>query len=139
MITTDELKNLPYLQQEIDWNRKRIEQLKNPQRLKGIPPAHVQGYAAVLTEDIELCQEQIQRCTAQLEKLRDFVNGINDPFTRELFRLRYECGKEWATVFDIMYEKGYHYADEGSLRKICGRYLKRYNDADERTRQKCVL
>ena len=89
-------------------------------------PNHRREYAAALTEWRELLHDHRQMCAAQLEGLRAFLDGITDPFARELFRLRYEHGKTWQQIYFICVDKGYYY-EECSLRMICRRYITRYN------------
>ena len=65
-------------------------------------------------------------CIMQLEKLQAFMDGIDDPFIFELFRLRYACDMSWAKVSRIITERGFYY-EECSLRMTCCRYLERCN------------
>lgn len=126
MVTADELKDLAYLSEEIASIDQTIETLKRPSYLRDMVSYQRAECAAALTELIALYQDRRQMCAAQLEKLRVFMDGIDDPFTRELFHLRYDYALEWGHISRIMIERGFYYADE-SLRQICKRYLERYN------------
>ena len=135
MITTDELKDLAYLPGEISLIDKQINELKRPPYLKDMRTVQREECTAALIELIALYRERRQKCAAQLEKLQAFMDGIDDPFTRELFRLRYGCALEWGQVSRITTEHGFYYADE-SLRQICRRYLERYNRNEAGTDEK---
>ena len=132
MVTADELKDLEYLPLEITSIDKEIESLQYPPPyLKDMDSSQKAECAAALTELIQTYQERRQMCAAQLDRLRAFLDSIQDEFTRDLFRLRYERGKGWLQLWDIMADRGYYYEPE-SLRQICSRCMKRYNDETEK-------
>lgn len=130
MITTDELKDLAYLPGEIEYIDRQIKSLKCPSYLKDMDTRQKAECAAALTELIALYRERRQKSAAQLEKLRAFMDGIEDDFTRDLFRLRYTRALEWGEVNRIITERGFWYED-CSLRMICRRYLERYNGNEQ--------
>ena len=123
MVTTGELKGLAHLPGEIASIDKAIQDLKRPPYLKDMDLCQKAGCDDALTELIALYQEQRQTCTAQLEKLQAFIENIDDPFTRELFRLRYVRALGWVQIANRM--SGGNTPD--SVRMTCKRYLERYN------------
>lgn len=131
MITTDELKDLAYLSGEISLIDRQINELKRPPYLKDMRTAQREECTAALIELIALYRERRQKCAAQLEKLRAFVDGIKDPFTRELFQLRYGRALEWRDVNIVITEKRGLWYEDSSLRQICRRYLERYNSNEQ--------
>lgn len=131
MVTTDELKDLAYLPGEISYIDRQIKSLKCPPFLKDMRTAQREECTAALTELIELYQDRRQKCAAQLEKLRAFMDSIGDTFTRELFRLHYGCALEWRDVNIVITEKRGLWYEDSSLRQICRRYLERYNSNEQ--------
>lgn len=128
MITTEDLENMFYLPGELKQIDRQIDrQTEKLERLSSIHPTPKKDCAAAVAELISIYKERRRLCAAQLEKLRMFISGIEDPGTRELFILRYERGKTWVQIHHICTGKGQYYADGSSIRKICERYIKRYN------------
>lgn len=125
MVTTEDLKDLAYLPGEIAYLDREINRLKRPPSLS-MSRTQRKDYAAAVAELIRLLQDRRQMCARQLDRLRVFLDGIEDDFTRDLFRLRYEDGKEWLQVWDRIADRGFHYEPD-SLRQICKRYIERYN------------
>lgn len=125
MVTTDDLKELQYLPKELQQIDFAIDQLKRPP-LWSMNHTQRKDYAAAVAELIEIYQDRRQRCAVQLEGLRRFLDGIQDDFTRDIFRLRYECGKTWLNISNDLYDRGFYYAED-TTKKMCHRYLERYN------------
>lgn len=125
MLTTDELKDLAYLPGEIEYLDREINRLKCPTSLS-MSPAQRKEYAAAVAELVGILQDRRQHCAGQLEKLRAFLDSIQDDFTRDLFRLKYEEHLEWLQIWNAILDSGLKY-EPGSLRQICKRCLERYN------------
>lgn len=126
MVTADELKDLAYLPGEITSIDRAIESLQSPPYLKAMDTRQKAECAAALTELIQTYRKRRQMCARQLDRLRAFLDGIEDDFTRDLFRLRYEDGKGWLQVWDIITDRGFQY-EPNSLRQMCKRGIERYN------------
>lgn len=125
MVTTEDLKDLAYLPGEIAYLDREINRLKRPPSLS-MSRTQRKDYAAAVAELIRLLQDRRQRCAGQLERLRVFLDSIQDDFTRDLFRLRYEKCMDWLPIWNAVLDSGLHYEPD-SLRQICRRYLERYN------------
>ena len=125
MVTTDDLKDLAFLPGEIMYLDQEINRLKRPPSLS-MSRTQRKDYAAAVAELIGLLQDRRQRCAGQLERLRVFLDSIQDSFTRDLFRLRYEMCMDWLQIWDAALDSGLQYEPD-SLRQICKRYVERYN------------
>ena len=125
MVATEDLKDLAYLPGEIAYLDREINRLKRPPSLS-MSRTQRKDYAAAVAELIRLLQDRRQRCAGQLERLRVFLDSIQDDFTRDLFRLRYEKCMNWRKICSIYCARGFWY-EENSLRVMCGRCLERYN------------
>lgn len=126
MVTTDELKDLAYLPGEIADLDREINELKHPPYLGEMSGSMRADYIAAIRELLKILHKRRRKCVEQLEKLRAFMDSIDDQFVYELFRLRYACDMGWPNVSRIITERGFYY-EECSLRMICRRYLERYN------------
>ena len=126
-ISADELKDLAYLPGELALIDRGINEIKRPPYLTDMPEGQREECTAALTELIALYQERRRMCAATLGKLRAFLDSIDDPFIRDLFRLRYEEGRDWPDVCRITELHGFYYAPD-SLRKMCRRCIERYNE-----------
>lgn len=131
MITTDELKDLAYLPGEISYIDTTINSLKHPPYLKDMRGGQREECTAALTELIALYRKRRQKCAAQLEKLRAFLDGIDDSFIADLFRLKYGRALEWSDVNRIITEERGLWYEDSSLRQMCRQYLERYNSNEQ--------
>ena len=131
MITANLLEDYRFLPIEISDLDQDINALKRELNENDMSGAQKAEYEAAITELIGSLKTRRKKCIAQLEALQKFMNGIEDPFTKWLFRLRYESGKTWRQMYFICVDKGYYY-EECSLRMICRRYLKRYNKNEQK-------
>ena len=95
-MTREELNDLPYLPQEIKALDDELKRLQHPPRIWDKRKAG--RYAAALDKLVMLLQERRERCARQLDRLRAFIDEIQDPILREAFRLRYTKGMTWAQV-----------------------------------------
>ena len=93
MVTADELKDLAYLPGEITSIDRAIESLQSPPYLKAMDTRQKAECAAALTELIQTYRERRQMCARQLDRLRAFLDGIEDDFTRDLFGCGMRTGK----------------------------------------------
>ena len=126
MITANSLEDYRFLPSEISDLDQNIHNLKCELKNNDMSGAQKAEYTAALTELIGFLNTQKGKRSKQLRELQRFMDSIEDPLTRELFRLRYECGKTWNQIYFICMHKGYYY-EECSLRMICRRYLVKYN------------
>lgn len=95
-MTREELNDLPYLPQEIKALDDELKRLQRPPRIWDKRKAG--RYNAALNELVMILQERRERCASQLDRLRAFIDEIQDPILREAFRLRYTKGMTWAQV-----------------------------------------
>ena len=99
-----ELVQLYWLKKEIRMEEGRLQKLRK-----------VEGTEAV--------QQQIRkrqdRCTAQMLALEDYIDGIDDSLTRQIFVYRYACGMNWIQTAHAL--GGCNTAD--SVKKRCQRWL----------------
>lgn len=105
---------------EIRADRLRLAQLagrllrQNPAGL----PEHTDDLQALGGYRLRV-EENLSRCTALVEELQSFINGIGDSELRRLFTLRYINGYTWQKV---AFEMGGY--DESAPRKKHDRYLR---------------
>lgn len=126
MVTAEELKDLEYLPGEIANVDRTVKSLQRLPYLTDMGACQKAECAAALTELIQTYQKRREMCAGQLARLRAFLDSIQDGFLRDLFRLRYEDGKEWLQVWDIIADRGFYYEPD-SLRQMCKRYIEGYN------------
>ena len=131
MITAKSLEDYRFLPIEISDLDQDINALKRELNENDMSGAQKAEYEAAITELIGLLKIQKGKCIAQLGALQRFMDGIEDPFTKWLFRLRYESGKTWWQMYLICAYRGYSY-EACSLKMICFRYLKRYNKNEQK-------
>ena len=124
MVTTDELKDLAFLPGEIMYLDREINRLKRPPS-SSMSRTQRKDYAAAVGELIRLLQDRRQRCAGELERLRVFLDSIQDDFTRDLFRRRYEMGMNWLQIWNAALDSGLQYGPD-SLRQRVKRYIDRY-------------
>lgn len=79
------------------------------------------GSLAIAIVDLEMRIPALKQFIEETEKpVIDFINSIDDDWTRIIFRLRYQEALTWSEVAD--YVGAGNTAD--SVKKICYRYLK---------------
>jgi len=111
-MTIRELSKLYWLNREIEGLRGRLAELRaratdSTQKITGMP--HVPGAAdKVGTYAVEIAelQKQLERSLRQScqerNRLNGYINQIQDPYTRELLRLRFVQGMSWEAVADAI-------------------------------------
>ena len=85
-MTLKELSELYYLNQEIERNRQRLEELRS----KAESPQSL-----ALEAIIKAKQDQ---CIHERDRLERFISGIDDNLTRQIFTLRCAGGLSWARI-----------------------------------------
>lgn len=116
-MTKKELVQLYYLNREIINDTEELVKLKIRQK-------EGRGRSRVNDEYIAECEkeivEKIRRCTKLRDKVKAFINSIDDSLTRQVFHYRYSKCMHWQQVAYMI--GGGNTAD--SVRKIAERYLK---------------
>ena len=126
MVTVDELNDMAYLPGEIANIDREIKALNLPPYSKCVTGCQRAECVAALTEVLKTLKERRQRSVAELTKLQTFMDGIKDPFTLELFQMRYVQRFGWGKIRVLMARRGFCYSHE-SLRQMSRRYLEEYN------------
>ena len=62
-------------------------------------------------------------CIKELNRLEDYIESIDDSFTRQIFELRYQYGMNWIEVAHAM---GGGNTPDG-VKKRCQRYIRKHN------------
>ena len=116
-MTKRELVQLYYLNREIINDTEELVKLKIRQK-------EGQGRSKITEEYIAECEkeivEKIRKCTKLRDRVKTFINSIDDSLTRQVFYYRYSKCMRWQQVACII--GGSNTAD--SVRKIAERYLK---------------
>lgn len=73
-----------------------------------------------LREKLRMLEEQRMR---QVEDVEEFINSVEDSVARTCFRLRYIEARTWAGIAYRL-----HLRDEQNPRRICDRYLAKYEE-----------
>ena len=131
-MTLQELSQLYYLNNEIEYDIKRLEALRNisdsttGNKFSGMPFC---GNKIKITEKTtveinalqNIINDKIIKCTAERERLERYINSISDSITRQIFTLRFIKGFSWRQVALIIGGGN----TEGSVRHVCYRYVKK--------------
>jgi len=119
-MTKRELVQLYYLNREIINDTEELVGLKIRQR-----EGTGRGKSKVTDKYIADCEreivEKIHRCTKLRDKVKAFINSIDDSLTRQVFHYRYSKCMHWQQVAYMI--GGGNTAE--SVRKIAERYLKK--------------
>lgn len=131
-MTKHELSRLIYLNREIEYIEMRLTELEcaaesQQIRITGMPRAvgfsnKVGDYAAEITDLKELLNQSLIKCFRELNRLKRYIEVIEDSEIRMIMTLRYIHGLSWrdiATRISI-------YATEDSVRMRHNRYLREH-------------
>lgn len=130
-MTKEELKQLTYIDKDIDRLRERIEQLESEvekvtQRLRVAPAATSQDdYLKEILIDLkDKMTAKIQDMAAQKMIIEDYLLGIDDSLLRMILSYRYVDMLSW---YDVALKVGGGNTTE-SVRKISDRYFEKEKD-----------
>lgn len=124
-MTVEELKDIPYLANEIKRFDKSIADLdRNTEKMKRTIPLHMKSeFDDAIEEYRNVLIESRERCKNELKILTDFIEGIEDQYIKSIFKARFMDQESW---WRVAYSMG-GYNSEGTVKMICHRYLDRYN------------
>lgn len=133
-MTNKELKRYRWLCAELRRENARIEQLRLNATSAvsswggggggGKSISDKVGNNAVLIADLEAqMTEHVRQLKEEIQKLDSFLNTIDDPYIRLLFKLRYEDGLSWRQVA----QRAGGYVSEATVRQSVHRYLQKQN------------
>lgn len=85
------------------------------------------GTLAIAIVDLEERIAYLKKTIAAEEgDISAWISGIDDPLTRQIFRLRFLCGLPWADVAQTVGGRN----TASSVKMVCSRYLDRQRMAD---------
>lgn len=128
-MTIKELSQLYWLNQEIEKDKRRLEELESKATdtsvtITGLP--HVDGtsdktaIAAEIADVRNIIEAKIKLSVAEYNRLNRYINSIDDSFIRQIIALRFINGLTWQGVADHIGGN-----TEDSVKKACYRYLKK--------------
>ena len=130
-MTIQELSQYQWLVREIEMNKRRLAELEEsaagPASPALDPAPHGTGYVDNKVEQkvvaiVTLCEQierQQERCMAERFRLEQYINGIGDSHTRQIFVHRFVEGLSWLQVAAAVGGGN----TEDSVKKICYRYV----------------
>ena len=130
-MTVGELKQLYYLNREIEEQKRRLEELETAatgatSRITGMPHGYgtsdkVGNYSAEIADLKTSIEFNVQRCWQELNRLRNYINSVDDSLTRQILTLRYINGLPWTQVAACIGGGN----TEDSVRKVHTRFLEK--------------
>lgn len=108
-MTLRELSQLYWLTREIERERERLRHLEGRAYAVGAAPSDgmprasgvsrkTECYAVAIASIRKNIEASIQRCEVERAKLLEYIAGVDESLTREIFRLRFVEGLSWAGV-----------------------------------------
>lgn len=122
-MTKAELMQLYYLNREIINDTEALVELKIKARRCAEEKWNPEKERMIEEYELRLV-EKVRRCKKLRTKINEFIDGIEDSLTRQIFFYRYEKCMTWRRV---AYMAGGCNSEDG-VRKIAERYLKRIAD-----------
>lgn len=130
-MTVQELKQLYYLNREIEKQKQRLEELEAAatgatSRITGMPHDYstsdkVGNYGAEIADLKASIQSNMERCWRELKRMNNYINSVDDSLTRQILTLRYINGLPWAQVAACIGGGN----TEDSVKKVHERFLKK--------------
>lgn len=108
-MTGKELEQLKYLTKEIEMDKRRLLELTQGERRTDIPA---------------IIEDKLRRCEAERERLEQYIAGIDDTFTRQIFINRYAAGLSWDEVARLAGPGN----NSGNVRMWALRYMAKNSD-----------
>lgn len=121
-MTKKELRQLYYLNREIMNDTEELVNLKIQSRTCDDTEWGRLQEELIAEREREIV-EKVKRCRALRDKINNFINSIDDSFTRQVFYYRYAKGMTWQKV---SYMTGGCISKEG-VRMAADRYLNEIN------------
>lgn len=130
-MTTRELDQLRYLKIEVRHYEEKlceIELLRNDRMTTShLNRQQRKEYVAAVDELEWILQEELEKQRRELERLQAFVDGIADPFIKDLIRLRFVEGMSLRTIPAWVVKWGW-YTEDG-VKQTIYRFLKKSESA----------
>lgn len=121
-MTKKELEQLIPLRREIKDLKERIEKAPVHTSVQGSDANFPYVLHNVVIEGLpdEALQDKLRlsKCVTEYERLYDFINGIEDSLTRQIFRKKFNYGFSCQRIASDL-----DYIDEGTPRKIIKKFL----------------
>lgn len=131
-MTKHALSKLIYLNKEVEYLKMRITELEcaaesQQMRITGMPRVvgfsdRVASCTVEIAELKELLDLNLRKCFRELNKLKRYIEGIEDSEIRMIMTLRYINGLSWRQIAGRISA----YATEDSVRMRHNRYLKEH-------------
>ena len=121
-MTKKELMQLYYLNREIMHDTEELVNLKIENRGIGMSEWDKKKEAIIKKREKELVLK-IRSCTVLRDKVKDFIDSIDDSLVRQVLYYRYSKCMTWRQVAYVIGGRN----TEESVRKIAERYLKKMN------------
>lgn len=132
-MTYQQLKNLRYLKNEIKYLKRKLRELRSDMgslcspSLSGMPSAPERlSQPERETENIDEIkrryEEKLKKYTAELLEAQQYIDGIDDSYTRLIFSLRFIDGFSWQKIALTV---GGGNSPDG-MRKVVIRYLEKH-------------
>ena len=118
-MTEREIKQAFYLSREILNGEKELLALKNTIRLK-CGKLSSDDEIIQLAKQVNQLEERIEKCVGLREDIKNFVEGIDDDFLRQIIKCRYIDCMSWRDTAQIT--GGYNSGN--GLREMVQRYFK---------------
>lgn len=126
-VTTRELKQLYYLEREIEDGERRLAELKEKgysartSKLEAIPGGGNGSSVETVGTEIADFENALNAKKAEVQRLNDFIDGTEDSLIRQILTYKYRENCSWYSVA----RKVGGYNTNESVRKACARYLER--------------
>ena len=139
-MTLKELSQLYYLNQEIDRDKKRLEELKIKayslpgSKFTGMPSggaisgSSIDRNIAEIADLEAIISAKLVQCLHERTRLERYIASIPDSLTRQIFTLRFVNCMTWLQV--ALNVGGGN--TEDSVRMTCSRYIEKENRKEER-------
>ena len=123
-MTIDELNRIPGLSAEVAQLNADLDAIPRP--VSG--PAWAAAVNAAWDELRAVLQDRRDRSARQLDRLRAFIDGIQDTDTRDVFRLRFTDGRTWPEIGAALQGRRGLDTTETGLRRLVSEYMEKVND-----------
>lgn len=130
-MTVKEMSQLYHLNREIEQLQQQLENIEaqafkmtqTPSDSPRAPGASdkVGRYAVVIADLKDKIKNRKARCWDELNRLNEYIDGVDDSLTRQILTLRFMNGLSWQQVANHV---GNNTAD--SVRMLCNRYLRNH-------------
>jgi hypothetical protein len=125
-MTIQQLSRLSGLKVRITYNRQQLDELRaqaepKAQIITNMP--HAPGTKDIIGELVPRIidlERKIEKDEAELQKIKDYINGIKDPKIQTIFILRFFDGLQWS---EVAFAIGLRRTSADTIKKTVKRYL----------------